>query len=224
MKDIIPQYGQAVRLFQVQGLTGRLYGPNLTRGFEEKFNFLEAPRTAAQYDGAKGIVFQHGVLDGVVIDKFTLFNDGLVCETKVDTDFADRIIDEAILWAQGEAGIRIPAALLEHAGRIYLSRLVFEADLMLDQANKRFSKIGKAIAESIRAYGVTRVSDYALAGVHLHTDGGSMPGGTSSQTPAFSFERQINQPFSARRYFSSAPLKTVDHVSILKALEESLKD
>jgi hypothetical protein len=223
MKALNIQFGQAVRLIQTQGLTGRLHGPNLARAFEQRFNYLEGPRTAAQFDTSKGVVFQHGALEGVVIDKFTIFNDGFVCEAKVATEFADRIIDEVLVWAQKDAGYEIPPERLTKAGRMYLSRVDFEANVMLDQAIKGFSKVGSMIAESLRGYGVVRASDYAVSGLHFHIDSGAQEP-TSSMPPAFLFERQINQPFSARRYFSSAPLSTADHVAVLEALEETLND
>jgi len=40
---------------------------------------------------------------------------------------------------------------------------------------------------------------------------------------AFTFERRLQQPFSANRYYSEAPLQTDEHIELLDMLEGILK-
>jgi hypothetical protein len=216
------QFGQAVRLMPIDGLQGNLYGPNLTKAFEAKYAFLQGPRVVAEYDLSKGIAFHHGFFEKCVIDKFTIFSDGVICETKVDTAIADQFIDAALGWARDEAGFAISADVIGAGARIYLSRLDIQTDLTLGRALSAFTGIGKSIAIAIKSYGHTAPADYQPASVQLHVDNlGKVP--AISPGP-FSFERLAGQPYSAGRWFSQAPLRTDDHLRLLNELEAGLRD
>jgi hypothetical protein len=214
MKLLQIALGQAIRFVPISGLQGRLYGPNLARPFERRYGFLQGPLTVEQWDISKGIAFLHGVFEGTVIEKFTLFTDGVVCETKVDTLIAERFIDDALKWAREEGGFAIPG---EPVSRGYISRVNVQMDVDLDRAIPGLTEFGTEIARTVTAYGRNLAHQYGVAGLHFHLD----PSNPAAPLP-FLFERTINQPYSSRQYFSSAPVTTADHLRLLEKLETTL--
>lgn len=216
MKLIQIQTGQAVRFIALAGLQGSLYGPALARGLEERYGFLQGPRSLDEWDLSKGISFYHGLFDKIVIEKFSIFSEGLVCETKVNSAIADRFLDDVLAWAREAGGFALPAG---PSPRAYVSKINIQMDVALDRAIKGFSEFGRAIAEGISSYGRLQPPEYGVATLTFHVDGGT---NTIGAPPPFSFERTINQPWSANHYYSSAPLATDDHIKVLEALERAL--
>lgn len=218
MKVLHIQLGQAVRFVQITGLQGKLYGPNLARPFEQKYGFLQGPTSVEQWDLTKGVSFLHGFFEGTVIDRFSLFADGFVCETKADTDIADRFIDDAVAWARDTAGFSIPD--ISSVARAYISRMNVQMDVALDKAIDGFDEFGRKLAEMVQSYGRHRPpTPYGVATMAFHVDNGTQ---TSLGAPPFLFERTVNQPYPSGQYFSSAPLRTTDHRLLLEVLEAVL--
>lgn len=216
MKLVQIELGQAIRFVPISGLQGKLYGPNLARPFEQRYGFLQGPQTVEQWDLNKGIGFRHGVFEEVLIEKFTLFPDGVVCETKVDTKIADKFIDDVLAWARETAGFAIP----ESGSRGYVSRIHVQMDVALDKVITGLLEFGKEAAKTVQSYGRHGVTqDYGVAGLHFSMEAAVQ---NAAAPPPFLFERAVNQPFSARQYFSSAPLSTADHVQVLSTLERAL--
>lgn len=216
MKLVQIDLGQAVRFVPIGGLQGKLYGPNLARPFEHRYGFLQGPQTVEQWDINKGVAFRHGVFEGILIEKFTLFPDGVVCETKVDTKIADKFIDDALAWAREAGGFPIPEAV----SRGYVSRIIVHMDVALDKAVAGLVEFGKEAAKTVRSYGRHGVrEDYGVAGLHFSMEATVQ---NAAAPPPFLFERAVNQPYSDGRYFSSAPLSTADHLQLLGTLERAL--
>jgi hypothetical protein len=211
-------FSQAIRLFDTTGRTaGGLYGRKLFSAFEDRYGFLQGPRTVPEYDPAKGIHFLHGFFeDRVVIDKVSIFNDGMVCETKGTTDDADAFIDDAIEWGRQTAGLD-PDRSAE-LGRAYLSRLEVHADVALADTFKQFSNFGHSIAETVRSYG-QNTNDFEVSLIGLHNDLTKMP---APKPLAFTFDRRDGEAYDAGVYFAVAPMRTADHLAHLDALEKLL--
>ena len=105
MKITSTPFAQAIRFGTLKPSKGNgLYGRNLVRAFEEKYGFLELPKTLGDFDVSKGITFLHGYFENrVVIDKAALYNNGILVETKSTTDDCVSIIDDLISWANQNA-------------------------------------------------------------------------------------------------------------------------
>lgn len=208
------QLGQAVRFMPLAGTQGSLYGPNLARAFEQRYGFLQGPRTVEEWNiSNKGVSFLHGLFEGSLIAKFSIFEDGLVCETQVNTDVADAFIDDAIKWAREEAGYQISSS---STSRAYISRINVQSPVALDKVVDGFEVFGSGLAAAVRSYGRHNPPPYVPAALHFHVENGK------DGSPPFLFERTLNQPYSTGRYYSSAPLRTDDHLHLLGELEKAL--
>jgi hypothetical protein len=212
---------RAIRLVKVSTAIG--YWPDLVKDLGKEYSFATVPDIqeviASQNKGtaAKGAEFQVGKLtrpDGsmAVIEKFTVFNDGLVVDSRVSTEDCDLFLDSIEQWAMKNlSGIR-------NVGKsFYLSQL--EVKFQGSQYTKAFDGICSNIHSLLEEYGMTGVTRYRFASLHLAME----PSRTSlSQPSPFSIERRLNVPFDDNVFFAQAPLRTPDHKTLLAALEQVL--
>lgn len=222
--------GQAVRLFKASDPIGGTYLPDLVTGFKERYGFLETPISLQEYDATKGITFQHGKFqvpprnlpDGrayneIVIESFQIFNDGLVVGTKAFAEDADLFLDDVIQWAKS----KYRASIFEHTPMkcAYNSNLEVSCSKPLTTLIDKISRLNKQVTTAITSYGSTTPPSFQISGFTLHCDL------TSIEPPrpsAFTFERRAGEPYSSNLYFSTAPLKTEDHLKLLEELEKVL--
>jgi hypothetical protein len=208
MKVVKTLLAQAIRFGEIKPSRGQsLYGPNLVRAFEDKYGFLETPKTVADFDLSKGIVFYHGYFENrLVIDKVQIYNNGIVVETKETTDDCVAVIADITAWAAEKANIIFTENTT--APQLYLSHCEVETEINFPM----FQIIGSQINEFMTSYNEQN-REYKFASFTLQLDPAS-----GGPTP-FKFERRANQPFSSNLYYSSAPLKTQDHIRILTVIE-----
>jgi hypothetical protein len=206
--------GQAVRLMKISAPGGgTIYGLNLAKACEERYGFLQAPRTLADYDASKGITFLHGYFQNkVVIDKFQVFENGLLVEAKVDTDECDAFLDDVMNWTRERGGIEFSVA--PDAPRLYLSQLEVQSAISLPQAFPKLAPFGRQIADVLRSYRQI-MSDWEFSGLSFGT-------AASGDASSFKFERRDGQAVPRDVYFASARMRTKDHLSILENLETML--
>jgi hypothetical protein len=141
----------------------------------------------------------------------------LLALARVDTEAIDAFIDDIVVWAQNEMNVQVedPSGTM----RSYVSNLEFQADIDLGISFAKFQKIGQMINETINGYGLRNVSEYSTSGITLNYDT------TTTQPPQptnFTFERRAGRRYSEHIFFSSAPLRTVDHINLLGEMEQLL--
>ncbi len=202
---------QAIRLGKVSGKNGgSVYGPNLTKMCEQKYGFLQAPRTLDDYNLANGVTFFHGFFqDQFVIDKFQVFEYGLLVEAKMDTQECENFLDDVTSWATEQGGFKFIQE--STAPKLFLSNIEVKSSILLSKSFEKLSTIGIEIANVLRSYG--QISpDWALAGI-------SYGNGGAGDMTSFRFEQREGAPPPKDVYFSSARMKTKDHLHVLEILE-----
>jgi hypothetical protein len=212
MKVISTLYAQAIRFGTLRPSKGNsLYGINLVRAFEERYGFLESPKTVADFDVSKGITFLHGFFeDKVVIEKAMLYNNGILIETKSTTDDCINIIADIVVWANQNASFIFEE---DHSSpKMYLSHFEVEAGVNLQRISDKFQLLSDEINRYMISYGEVG-RDYKFSSLAFQLDP------TSASPMPYKFERRAHQPFGSNLYFSSAPLKTEDHLALLNSLE-----
>jgi len=207
--------GQAIRFLPVAGQTGgRLYGIDLIRALESRYGFWESPKTVADFDLAKGITFLHGLYQrNFVIDKFQVYPNGILAEAKISTEEIDNFLDDIISWARDEVGFTFDD---NRNRRAYISNIEIHTEVEFRPAFGQFLALGEHMTEMIRSYGIN-TNKFEISGFILDADNDSLP---TPKPIAFNFERRAGKPYDSGFYFSTASLKTTDHLTLLNHLEE----
>jgi len=184
----------------------------ITRAIQSRYDFLQVPTTIADYNFQTGVSFMVGNFRDATIDRFQIFERGILCEAQASTDICDAFLDDLIGWFEQEFG-RLGKET-DPIVRIYTSNLEVHSDVSLADALRAFSSLGQAIWEALNSYGQRAM--FEPSGIKLHTDIVQLSGAKPLE---FIFERRAEKPYFANVYFSAAPLRTDDHQRILRALE-----
>jgi hypothetical protein len=193
------------------------YLPDVAGQIKAKYEFLVGPTNdeLVPKDPAKGAEFRHGRIihegQSVVIDKVTVFNDGIVVDSTSSTNDADLFLDDLVVWAK----TAIPKASAS-GPRYYLSQIEFHSDLALVTYAPTFEPICEKITATLTTYGI-KAPRFEVTNIGLYYD---MLGKINPQPGAFYIDRRQNVAFAENVWFSQAPLKTPDHIALLKELED----
>ena len=210
---------KAIRLFPVVATEGAVVSPAaLARTIENRYGFMQGPRTLQEYDLGAGVVFQGGMFGGKsAISKFTVYRDGMVCETLEESSFAYLFIDDLVAWACSEHSLVKPTP--ESTVRAYMSIVDVQMEVDIGAAFPGFDGLCRRIVSTIRSYGQSS-PDFQPTLFGFHGDLTTLP--SKAGPPGFTFERREGEPYEARRYFARAPLRTSDHIDLLGVLENLL--
>jgi hypothetical protein len=182
----------------------------------ERYAFLERP--TLEDASNKGLVFRRGQLVArdrkIVINSLGIYNDGVTAETFATKD-ADIIIDDVLLWAKEVLRYRDPITKIK---RKYDSSVVVEFDEDIDEHLKILVEIRKAMGDALqKAYGIPVAINLARIGFAADVR-------PSRDLPRsqFTIERRAEQPYSANRFFSVAPLGADEHIAVLETFERQM--
>lgn len=203
--------GQTGRVGRVSGKDGgAIYGLNLAKKCEDRYGFLEAPRRLADFDLSAGITFLHGYFrDRFVIDKFQIFENGLLAEAKVDTDECEAFLNDVIGWLREVGGLQFDEA--PDAPKIYLSHIEVRSNISFAKRLSDVSALGTEIGSTMRSHGY-KTPDWKLSGLAFGS-------GAYGDAASFKFEARENQQSRTDLYFASARMRTKEHLHILEKLE-----
>ena len=163
-------------------------------------------------DLSKGVTFLHGYFQQrFVIDKFQIFENGLLAEARVDTDVCDEFLDDVFKWVAERAGITIELSTTP-LQKLYLSQIEVQSNISLNISFAKIAPLGKQISDIQRGYGQI-ISDLEISGLSF---------GTAGDAPSFKFERREGPSVPPDLYFASSGLRTKDHMRMLEALETLL--
>ncbi|HEY6618638.1 MAG TPA: hypothetical protein VIY68_03755 [Steroidobacteraceae bacterium] len=205
---------QAVRFVQSSELPEEKKVPlyRIIKAMQERYFFIQVPAKIDEIDFTKGVNFFGGLFEYKTIDKFQVFQNGVVCEGKVGTDHCDRFIDDVLKFA-GELGL--PIAKQTAPDRAYFSSLEVYIDGDFSKATK-LSPLQSFMLEKFHSYGHT-TPVYPVIGFKMGTDT------TIASVPIpgeFVFERRAGTAFSESLYASWGPFRTEDHLALLVEIEK----
>jgi hypothetical protein len=204
---------QAIRFFGETGPVLDVRSPvPLIDGIRAKYGFVQIPQNLAELDFKKGVSFFHGYYKGKIIDKLSVYENGLLCEARHNTDLSDEFMSELLAWAAQEHDLRAK----ETGVKAYVSQLEVTASVDVSSIFSKFASLGAFLASLTKEYNEP-VPDYRISGLKMHYDSMSIP---VPRPAEFSFERRAAELYSSNQYFSSAPVRTEDHLRVLEELEK----
>lgn len=223
MKLVDVILGRSMRLMKV--VSPAVYIPDSVRAVQERYRFLQGPKTLEEFDASKGISFQHGTFtlpksylskeksrDHVVIDRFQVYTNGLLVETRGFTEEGDLFLDDVIQWASQQFAVAIYPGV--PVTRAYLTNLEIE----FPDAEFPSFPFTKTLDAFLKSYGQPSGA-FSAVGFNFHCDFLQMPPPVPS---AFQISRREGVPYTSNLYLSSAPLSTRDHLTLLEEVSIQL--
>ena len=207
------QFAQVTRLSTITRKLGNPYFPFLSNLFKEKYGFTGLPDHSSEESTRFAFEFRHGVFGDVTIDRLALYRSGIVANAASTVELVEHFVDDVVDLIreslQTEELSSLPVV------RLYDSHVVVESTIEFTRSFQLLQEVGSHISTLLNQYG-TSAKQYQTAGIVLHSD---EPDVGNFKTSKFTFERRIDTPFSANMFFSSAPLRTEDHINLLSEME-----
>jgi hypothetical protein len=192
------------------------YYPDLIPKIKQRYQFAVIPKVEdlVPADPPKGAEFKIGKLEvhgrTIVVNVLTVFADGVVVDTSTSTDDADTFMSDLIEWAKEEA-----PQIKPKGPRFYVSQMEIKTSASLENYLPPLKSIGEKISKLLNGYKIEAPA-YQVSTLGLHFDESGKP---VPHAGAFSLERRANVPYADNVWFVQAPVKTADHVALLKDLE-----
>lgn len=180
----------------------------------ERYSFQYFPERAP-LPGTENVKLQVGNFNDVQIDELSIHNDGVVVSARASTDLVDEFLNDLYQFVE----VTFSSVRGENPGEIrhYESSVVVT---MSDKTSAKFDflqKLGRDVGAFRESYGLAPI-EFGFDGFALEPD----PVSPTAPALRFNIERRIKMPFSSNQWFSSAPLKTEDHLTVLATLEARL--
>lgn len=197
--------------------SGRPLAHDFMKAFVDRYNFVKQPTTADEILDTqnKGLIFELGKWNDVGVAKVVLFDWGIVVETNTSTDASESILQDMLMWGAEKFGLSNRPSLITR--RNYVSELVFSSDMSLPAISPELESLGNRVTNLVDGY-LGGSLPFEPVGVTLAFDS------TQSKqlfTP-FQIHRLAETPFSQKKYYSGAPLKTSDHIKVINDFEIAL--
>ena len=198
---------------------GRPIAHDYMNAFVERYAFIKRPTTAEEIldSSSKGITFELGKFGEVGINKVILFDWGVVVETSASTDACEEILQDMLNWGAERFGLSNRPSLI--SGKNYLSEIVFSSDMSLPKISPKLQFLGKEITDLVGSY-IGSSLPFEAIGITLAFDATQ----TKQLHTPFQIQRLIDSPFSQKKYYSGAPLRTFDHVRLLNQFEKTIQE
>jgi hypothetical protein len=194
---------------------GGINGPEALGKIQRRYEFLKTPDpTMTREDVVKqGYKFSTGqiILSGkkTVVIEFAIYNDGIVADAR-NSEIAEAFLDDIIQFMQTEFEFR---KFSSEPRRYFHNQLVVEFEKPLGRLIPTFDKISRTISQFL---GPDDAMNFAR--IDFQAD----KTGKSAVPPKLVIERRLGISFDKERYFSSAPIRTQEHVAVLEELERSI--
>jgi hypothetical protein len=221
MKLLSVKQARAIWLVSIVDLNPRglsLFG--LIMPIVEKYKFQIYPTKPEELIGKdvleikfNGGSFKKDTKHNIAVD-LTIFNDGLVVDTRSSTNDSDAFLNDFLNHLSKEFNLTPYLEVIR--SKIYVSEVWVQTDKLLNSLNPKLDSFAKRITSLIGGHSRYPIA-HETSGIIFSAD----PVVTNPQTP-FRFERVIDRPFEENRYYSIAPLQTDVHLEMLDELESIL--
>jgi len=212
MKLLAIEKSRVVSLYRMERTVGQVYFPEFAAQVAERYRFDSAPLSLGDIVGDKA-EFKHGLFEGNAIDTLDVYNDGIIVASQSDSDFIDKFIHDLNSWLKKDRGISFIET--HTVSKIYESILLVETDRDIFKPFDAYVSILTLIETALHDASKLNVK-YENFGLTLSAD--------HTQNPAlkpipFRFERKEGIEFSRCQYYTTAPLRTKQHLEVLERLE-----
>ncbi len=212
MKLISVEDSRIVSLVGIQMNKGQPYLPDLVAALVERYGFLRFPSTYEEIVADKS-VFAMGKWQGVQIEEMTTYSDGIIVRMKTSTSVSESFIDDLYNLALEKFGLERVSSPGER--RLFESAVVVQFEKDVAQRLSFTEGLRRSVEGCLSNYGA---GDYEYQPGSFQLDADATQHAEGKPIP-FSLVRRVRTPFDDNIWFSSAPLRTDDHVETLRLLD-----
>lgn len=187
--------------------------PDAVALIAEHYSFEKFPQTREERTSKEGLLFYDGFSKLGPINKLTIFNNGIVLDTNIDTSTSLAMIEEMLEWGRTELHLNYHPGMLKRTG--YLSDLSFFSDPRILTPHVALTNLAKATSDAVSGIWQESVQ-YAGLTVQVGLD----PLTRKFPISPFIITRRAEEPFSENKFFSEAPLPTDLHWAFLEQYEK----
>jgi hypothetical protein len=217
MRVLSVMSARAIALFDIGELNpgGRVFLPNVISELVERFQFQNFPKTPEQFDEKQGIEFLDGHWNGVNVEKFTIYFNGILVQTQSSTADSQRIIDEGLRWGSEHLGLHYEPTMLKRWR--FLNAFSFTTEVPILEAHSAVSNLANGVSEAM-AHLIEENISYRANRLDIDFDR------FNRQLPIayFTIQRKIDGTFSDNRYMTEAPLPTDVHIKLVEKFEADI--
>ena len=171
-------------------------------GLVEKYKFQMFPTKVEDLDQNKGVKFSTGTFKDIGITvNFTVYDDGIVCDTRSSTNDSDAFLEEFLNWLNQEFDMMPYSDILRT--KLYLSELWIHTDKRLNALNPKLEKFAKHLSSKV----IGHQKPFTL----------KLPGSRFGQTLLF-LDRQV---LSNLKELTTLPLESIA-ITLLHRFKQSL--
>ena len=217
MKLLSVNLARAIWIFNINELNPHGKYAGLINGLVDRYGFTKWPTTPEEMDEAKGLKFINGKFtlpsgESIIIN-FTMFNWGLVVDSRSSTQSSEACIKDGLDWTVREFGYADYNDIIR--SKSYQSEVHVHTAKTFDSLSQKLQLFAEKLSLLVKGHGSL---SYKTAGITFSND----PGPNNISPFQFRFERVDSTQFNENRYYSVAPLETDVHLEMLDELESIL--
>ena len=181
----------------------------------EKLEFSSFPKTIEQFDESKGIVFEDGLWNGIPIQKMTIYNNGIMMDTRKGTDVSLCVVKEIFDWAVTEFGLVVPEYGLQKTR--FLNRFTFFSEVLATVGGSPVRRLAESLSQHVAEI-TGRTRSYEIIRIDIDFDR------MEQKVPIapLTIQRRITSPFEQNKFYTEAPLPTDTHIALIEQLEADI--
>jgi hypothetical protein len=202
------ELSRIVYLTNVMRRDGGAYLPEVAQGVLQRYSFVKYPNIDQLQTEAQ--TFAVGKFQGSQIDELKVYSDGVIVSAKCNTELLHQFVTDLFEWIRAEFGLEQITIL--NPEMYFESALVVKASKDITPVLSPRKQVSTLIEQALAGQ-----ADYRLTGIAYETDSEGLK--TRRRPSRFGIERRVGVPFFTNVFYSTAPLTTADHLSLLTALE-----
>jgi hypothetical protein len=209
---------RALAMLELDALTngGKIRLADCIGPIVTEWGFQQFPSKPEDFDLDKGVRFESGMANGLLIDSLVIYGGAIVIDTLASTDDSKRLIVSLLEWARDKFGASYEERLIRRWGHI--SDIVFRSDIPLIRVYSsplvELARKTSAITEE-----VFDGLEYEPSQIWIGHD----PLLRNSAIASFIIQHRANTPFKDNIFFSEAPLPTHQHIQFLREFEKDVR-
>lgn len=221
MKLIGIEFGRVSLLADLVDLGRRtgIHLPEAAALVQQRYSFVHAPTVLPASEQQPMYRFERGVLKkGVKTHTFSAFEvhpHGLVVQG-TDTDAGEAFFEDFFEFGIENLGMKKPS---REPSMVFLSALVVEFEEDFNKVLKTWKELSELCGASLKStYHIDQ--KVQVGSLNLRPDPQDLTPRQSVLIGDFSLDRRIYEPYEHNRFYAMAPLRTDDHIALLKRFEK----